>query len=695
MSVRSFGKKFLVFVGLLLVCCAGYVYHFIQTAPDPTLAINTFPTSSKIYDVNGQLLYEIHGETKRLPVDLDQIPAHFVHATLVAEDKGFYYHPGVSPTAIARAVYKNYKAGNIVQGGSTITQQLVKNIYAKKEKSYSRKAWEALMAIKVETVMTKEEILANYLNIVPYGRNTYGVEAAANAYFNINSKDLSLAQSAYLAALPKSPSYLSPRGKHVDELVKRKDAILAAMHKEGYITEEQLKQATGEKVVFVESKTQLLAPHFVEWVIDDLKKKYGMEYLQNAGLNITTTLDIDLQKKAEASVAEFAEANARRYNAHNASLVAIDHKTGEVRAMVGSKNYFAPTDPKCKSGKNCRFDPMTNVAISPRQSGSSFKIYTYITAFSKEFGYSPASLVWDHTENFAKPGAKPYIPRNYDRKERGIMTIRKALAGSLNVPAVRTIRKVGVPNVAATAHAMGITSPLESCGLSLTLGACEVRLVDHTAGFGVVANMGKKVSMHSIKSIKDRNGELVFQADNKEKEVIDPASAYQMISILTDNKARQYIFGRSSRYLVLGDRVVGAKTGTSQDFKDGWTMGFTTELTTGVWVGNNDGSLMRRGADGVVTAAPIWHSFMKKAHETVPAADFQVPSTITKKKINPYTGKFVSEKENGVWEVVAPFSLPKNIDNPRRIQQDENTGRPKLLSIPAATTMAPVKKNHP
>ncbi len=654
-------KHLLLPAAVLLMACAIIFDIYNRSLPDISNVAAIGPVSSKVLDRNGVLLYEIHGETKRTPVGLNEISPHLVKATIAIEDERFYDHRGVSLIAIARAAYANYKAKDITQGGSTITQQLVKLTLLTSEKSYQRKLKEAVLAIKLEREYTKDEILEMYLNRIPYGRNTYGAEAASLAYFAKHAKDLTLAESAYLASLPKAPSLYSPTGATSEELEHRKNLVLDKMVQQGMITKEEKIAASQEKVAFTRGKTELAAPHFVQWVESLLIQKYGRDYLEQEGLIIQTTLDYAMQLIAEKAVADGVERNRRR-NAHNAALVAIEPQTGYIFAMVGSKNYFGVPEPAgCSPGANCAFDPKTNIALSNRQPGSSFKPYTYVTAFSEQFGFAPGSPILDRSQNFSK-NAVPYRPVNYSGREYGLVSMRQALAGSLNIAAVRTLSMIGVDSVVKNVKAMGITTPMESCGLSLTLGACEVKLLEHVAAFSVLANLGEKADVTPLLKITDKRGQVLYEHKPFKTRVLNAQAAYEVVDIMSDNRARSYIFGSRSP-LVLPDRKVAAKTGTSQDFKDGWTVGFTPQIAAGVWVGNNDGRLMRNQSDGVVVAAPIWNQFMREVHKNQPALDFEAPSGIQRVRISKHSGKLATEHTpDAVMEIFADYAVPKQRD---------------------------------
>lgn len=659
---RGFTKYNLLIALMLVMAGLFAIDAYSRTLPDISRIPTSGPVSSKIVDKNGVLLYEIHGETKRTPVKLDDISPNLIKATVAVEDASFYSHHGISFGAIARAAYENHKAGRITQGGSTITQQLTKLALLTRERSWERKFNEALLAWRIESTYNKSEILEMYLNRIPYGRNTYGAEAASLAYFSKSAKDLTLAEAAYLASLPKAPSLYSPTGANATELENRKNYVLHKMLELGYIDNITFDAAKQEKVHFTNSKTMLAAPYFVKWVESIMTQKYGREFLENEGLIIQTSLDYNLQKIAEDVVEQGAAKNSSKYNANNAALVAIDPKSGEILAMVGGKDYFAkPAPAGCTPGVNCAFDPQTNVALSNRQPGSSFKPYTYVTAFSPEFGYSPSSKILDRSQNFSH-GTIPYRPVNYSGREYGLITMRKALAGSLNIAAVRTLSQIGVNSVIKNVKAMGISTPMESCGLSLTLGACEVKLVEHVAAFSVLANMGERSNVSPIMRITDKRGQVLYEHEETLTQVLNPQAAYQVVNIMSDNNARSFVFGPRSP-LTLPNRPVAAKTGTSQDFKDGWTIGFTPQIAVGVWVGNNDGRLMKKGADGVVVAAPIWNKFMQEALKDQPVESFIIPNGIQKVKISARSGKLATQYTvDAVEEVFADYSAPKQKD---------------------------------
>ncbi len=620
------------------------------------------PESSKLYSRDGTLLYEFYGEYKRSKISLDKISPSLKNATIAIEDKDFYKHGAISIPSIFRATIANSKTGTSSQGASTITQQFAKNALLDRQKLYSRKVREVLLAYKIEQHFNKDQILELYLNEIPYGRNSYGAEAAAKTYFNKSASELNLAESAYLAALPQAPSYYSPTGPNLKALDSRKDLVLEKMFEQGYITEQDMYQAKSTQVAFLPATNKIVAPYFVSWVQNYLIDKYGTEFLKEGGLKVYSSLDLNLQALAEKVVKEGAEINKTKYNAYNAALVAVDPTTNKVVAMAGGKDYFAAPEPAgCKPGKSCKFEPNVNVAASNRQPGSSFKPYAYLTAFKPEFGYTPLSKVLDVPTVFGIAGGKPYIPQDYDGGARGLVTIRKALAGSLNIPAVATLNAVGVDNVVATAKSLGITSPMKNCGLSLVLGGCEVKLVDHVTAFSVLANGGKGDLASPFMRIEDKHGKILESSAIQSQQIVNPEAVYELVSIMTDDQSRQYIFGKNNP-LTLPDRPVACKTGTTQNWKDGWTLCFTPQLAVGVWTGNNNGALMRAGADGVFTAAPIWHKFMEQAMAGQPVKDFEVPAGVIQVAYDIYTNKPVTRDSKNVrMEPVPWYALPKDI----------------------------------
>ena len=645
---RILKKVFVFCIWLIIigfVCVIGVFVYFAKDLPNPEeLTERRIIESTKIYDRTGKvLLYDVHGEEKRTVILFGEIPQNLKNATIVIEDTNFYHHFGLDFKGILRAFLTNLQGKKVGQGGSTITQQLIKNTILSPERTYARKIREAILAIELEIKYTKDEILGFYLNQVPYGSNAYGIEAASQTFFNKNAKDLTLSESSLLAALTQAPSYYSPYGSHLAELKTRQEYVLERMYKFGYITEQELKTAKQEELKFAKIKEGIKAPHFVMYIKEYLEEEYGKEYMEKAGLKIYTTLDWDLQQIAETIVFDQVTKNAKNYNANNAALAAIDPKTGQILAMVGSKDYWADSKPKgCKPGKNCLFEPNFNVATSPRQPGSSFKPFAYAKAFQK--GFTPDTVVFDLETEFAVEGAESYKPKNYDAKFRGPVTFRQGLAQSLNIPSVKVLYLAGVSETINLAQDMGINTLKDRSryGLSLVLGGGEVKLLEETAAFGVFANDGIKNPVTSILKIENNKGTIIEEYENKSQKIIEPQIARLISDILSDDNARSPIFGSKSNLYIEGIPTA-AKTGTTQEYRDGWIIGYTPSLVVGVWTGNNDNTPVNK-EPGLIVAAPIWNQFMKKAYEVkkLAAEEFTKPEQIiTNKDI--LNNKFANE----------------------------------------------------
>ncbi|MBI4117991.1 MAG: penicillin-binding protein [Parcubacteria group bacterium] len=581
--------------------------------------------TTKIYDRTGEvLLYEANQDIQRTSVPFDLISRHLKNATVAIEDAEFYDHSGIKPTAILRAVIVNIFSLGFEQGGSTITQQVVKNSLLTSKKTIPRKLKEWVLALKIEGVMTKEEILELYLNEAPYGGSIYGVEEASRAFFNKGAEELSLNEAAYLASLPQAPTYYSPYGNNREALDQRKDIVLGRMLELGFITEEEHAGAKGVVASFEPAATLgIRAPHFVFYVLEQLEGTYGRERVENGGFRVITTLDYGLQEKAEEIVRRYAEENVIKFKATNAGLIAIDPKTGQVLVMVGSKNYFAED-----------IDGNFNVTTKPnRQPGSAFKPFVYATALEK--GYTADTVVFDLPTQFStecdakgkplSPDVKEetcYMPQNYDEKFRGPITFRDALAQSINVPAVKVLYLSGLQDSLKTARNMGITSLNDPnrYGLTLVLGGGEVSLIEMTSAYSVFANKGVRNPHYSIIEVRDGNGEMLESSTPKPKQVLSPEIAGTITDILSDNKARTPAFGASSPLYFPG-RDVAAKTGTTNDSRDAWIIGYTPNIAVGAWVGNNDNSEMVKSVAGFIVA-PMWNAFMKTALEKLPDEPF-------------------------------------------------------------------------
>ncbi|MBU4284889.1 PBP1A family penicillin-binding protein [Patescibacteria group bacterium] len=621
----------LLFILLFVIIVGAFVY-LAKDIPSPqSLTERQITESTKIYDRTGKIiLYDVHGEEKRTVISFEEIPQFVKDATITIEDNNFYHHFGLDIKGIVRSVFNNLIGKKILGqktsvGGSTITQQFIKNAILTSEKTYVRKIKEAILAIELEMKYSKDEILNLYLNQVPYGSNAYGIEAAAQTFFNKNAKDLTLAESTLLAALTQAPSYYSPHGSHFETTKARQEYILQKMYEFGYINEEQMKNAKSEKLVFAPPRSGVNAPHFVMYVKEYIEDKYGRDYIEKAGLKVYTTLDWDLQQIAENAVKQWTEKNGKKYNAQNAALSAIDPKTGQILAMVGSKDYWADPFPEgCTPGKNCLFEGNTNVTIRPRQPGSSFKPFAYAKAFQK--GFTPETMVFDlktefnpycssdATQEKDQYGLGCYHPKNYDSKFRGPISLRSGLAQSLNIPSVKTLYMAGVDETINLAQDMGIETLKDRSryGLSLVLGGGEVKLLEETAAFGVFAAEGIKNPIKEIIKIEDSEGNIIEEYKNNPRKVMEPQIARLISDILSDENARSPMFGYKSNLYIEGIPVA-AKTGTTQEYRDGWTVGYTPSLAVGVWAGNNDNTPMNR-EPGVVIAAPIWNEFIKKSY---------------------------------------------------------------------------------
>jgi len=580
--------------------------------------------STRIYDRTGEiLLYDFSQDVKRKIVPLENIAKYAKEATIAIEDKDFYQHNGFVLTSFMRAVLVNLTSLSFSQGGSTITQQVVKNSILTKDKTPTRKLKELILALKLEKVLTKDEILSLYLNEIPYGGTLYGIEEASLAFFGKTASDLTLVESAYLAALPKAPTYYSPYGSHVDELEYRKNLVLMEMFDNKIISKEEYDSALLEKVSFKPKETSgsIKAPHFVFFVIDELVKKYGEDAVRNGGWKVVTTLDYSIQREVEAISKEYGEINQSKFNANNNAVVAIDPKTGEVLSMVGSRNYFDK-----EIGGNF------NATLGHRQPGSTFKPFVYATLLNK--GYTDKTVFFDAAIQFASNCSpdnfttddKCYSPGNYDDKFRGPMTMRDALAQSINVPAVQALYLAGVGNSIKLAQEMGIQGLTEkdTYGLSLVLGGGAVSLIDMTSAYGVFANDGVRNSYNPILWVEDGQGNIIDRNTPFPKRVLPAETARMMSDILSDNNARTPGYGSNSPLYI--SENVAVKTGTSNDYKDAWIIGYSPNLVVGAWVGNNDNSPMEKKVAGLIVS-PLWRAVMDKALPSLPNESFIEPDT--------------------------------------------------------------------
>lgn len=623
-------KKFLSYVGVVLLAlffagsigAIGLFAWVAKDLPNPDkVNFRNVPQTTRIFDRTGKhVLYEVHGDEKRTVVDLSAISPYVKNATVAVEDKDFYRHNGFDMRGILRALYTDIVKGGKRQGGSTITQQFIKKSILSDEKTLTRKVKELILAIEIERRFTKDQILKLYLNEIPYGSLSFGIESASQTYFGKSAKDLTLPESVLIVALPQAPSRYSPYGTHTDELVARTNRILDAMVEQGYIAADEASEAkkNGALAHVQPRKEAINAPHFVFFVKDQLATLFGDQEVEGGGLRVITTLDVDKQKIAEDAIAENRESNKKKWAANTAAMTAFDPKTGEVLAMVGSADYFDDTI----RGK---FNSMLGLL----QPGSSIKPMVYAAAFEK--GYTPNTVVYDVTTTF-KNYPKDYTPNDYDMQQRGPVTLKQSLAGSLNIPAVQVLYLTGIDRFIEFAKRFGYTSfnDRSRIGLALTLGGGEVHPIEHIAAFSAFAREGLLSPTTAILRVEDRDGKVLIDNEKDRpspKRVVNEEVVRQVNSILTDNAARAFIFGERN-FLTLGNRPVAAKTGTTNDYNDAWAIGYTPSLVAGVWVGNADGKEMKKGADGSKVAAPIWNMFMKKSLEGTPVEQFTAPAPV-------------------------------------------------------------------
>lgn len=561
------------------------------------------PVSTKIFDRNGKLIYEIYTDKKRTPVKLSEIPDNVKNATISIEDKDFYKHQGFSFTGIARAMF-NSVFKHELQGGSTITQQLVKNALLTQERTVRRKAQEVILTVVVEGVYTKNQILEMYLNQIPYGGTAYGIEAASETYFGKQAHDLDLAEAALIAGLPQRPSTYSPFGAHPELAKSRQEEVLKQMVANKYITQDQANAAYKEELKYT-SVSPPQAPHFALWIKEQMADKYGDKVVEQGGLRIYTTLDLDIQNFAQQAVATEV-AKLKKQNVGNGAVIVTRPGTGEILAMVGSKDYFASDE-----------DGKVNVTLAQRQPGSSIKPLNYALAI-KDQKITPATALADVPTCFKVTGQPDYCPVNYDGTFHGLVEARFALGNSYNIPAVKVLALNGVDNFINFANQMGLSTLTDpsNYGLSATLGGVEVRPYDMAEAYGVFANQGIKQPLIAITKVTDWKGQVLESVDTKKLEltgerVLDPSVTFLISHILYDNNARSAAFGPSSFLNVAGHPEVSVKTGTTNDRRDNWTIGYTADAVVVTWVGNNDNDPMSGAVSGVSGASPIWNKVMK------------------------------------------------------------------------------------
>lgn len=625
---HTFIASALVLLGIALIVSGGMLVAVI-VAPVPDIssfANRQVDQSTKIYDRTGQvLLYDYNRDAKRDIVTLSEISPNAIQATIAIEDSSFYEHGGIRITSIIRAIIVDALGGALAQGGSTITQQVVKNTLLTNEKSITRKVHEWMLALKLEQMYSKDQILEAYLNNVPYGGTLYGIEAASEAYFGIPARDLSAAQSAYLAAMTQAPSYYSPYGTHKDKLDDRKNVVLERMHTLGFIDDNAYARATDERVSFsTTGRNAIIAPHFVFYILSQLEATYGIKAL-TTGLKVTTTLDADLQVKMESVVNRFALENVTKFRASNAALVALEPATGQILAMVGSRDFF-----------DTGIDGQYNATLALRQPGSTMKPFAYSAALMQ--GYTRDTVVFDVPTQFStacqpsettKNSPPCYAPENYDGNFRGPMTFETALAQSINIPAIKVLYLAGITKVISLAKSMGLTTLGDAAqyGLTIVLGGGEVRLLDLTSAYAVFANGGARNAPTGILEVRDARETVLAQYTQQSVQVLPTDISYDISAMLSDAPARLPEYPLDSPLSFAGYDVA-VKTGTTDDTRDAWVVGYSPSIAVGVWAGNNDNSPMVKSVAGFI-AAPMWHEAMDYALSKYPKTYFGEPNHIS------------------------------------------------------------------
>ncbi|MCL4384060.1 transglycosylase domain-containing protein [Patescibacteria group bacterium] len=661
------GKIILIGAGVIILGGMAGLAVILRDLPNPTmLSSGNYPESSLLYDRNGKLLYEMYSDKNRVPIKLSDVPDNMKKATLAIEDARFYSHGGFDFLGVVRGVYRTIFLRRL-QGGSTLTQQLVKNGLLTPERTLSRKVKEGVLTVATELMYSKDQILEMYFNQTPYGGTLWGVQAAARGIFNKNAKDLDLAEAALLAGLPGSPTLYSPF-THPDLAKKRQELVLTRMEELKMITKEQHDKASAEKLVYNLSSGSIKAPHFVFYVKDQLVNTYGEEKVEQGGLKVTTSLDLDLQNYVQTVVASEV-GKLKKMKVSNGAALITAPKTGEILAMVGSKDYFADD-----------IDGKYNVTTALRQPGSSIKPLNYATGI--ETGKVTAASVYiDEPTCFGVENLKNYCPGNYGDAYHGVQTLRTSLGNSLNIPAVKTLKLVGVETFIASASAMGISTFKDPAnyGLSLTLGGGEVHMTDMSVAFGVLANSGIRQDLHSILKVVDKKGNTVDEyVPTLGKRVLSRETAFIIQNILSDDGARSMVFGAGSLLKIKGHPEVAVKTGTTNDMRDNWTIGFTPDYVVLVWVGNNDNSKMGSIVSGTTGAAPIWNKLMNNLLKDKEAQKWIQPASIVGMNVCNLTGELVPDGGcDSHYEYFKPDMVPsEKLPVRRSILIDKDTGLP-------------------
>lgn len=642
----------------VIVVLGGFVY-ISKGLPDPNSVVRKEGYSTQILDREGKtVLYQVYESENRTFTPLAEMPEYLKQATIAVEDKDFYKHSGFDPLSVLRIV-KNVIVKRRLIGGSTLTQQLVKNALLSNERTITRKIKELVLAIEIERKFSKDDILQMYLNESPYGGTAWGIAAAAETYFGKKPSELSLTEAVILSGMPQSPSRFSPYGKNPLAYVARATDVARRMREDGYITKEQEKEVVGNltNVGFTKKGNSIKAPHFVMYVKESLEEMYGENMVEQGGLRVITSLDYELQEKSEEIVAEEIDKVAGPMHITNGAAMAMDANNGEILAMVGSRNFF-----------DNEHDGQVNVVMSKRQPGSAIKPVTYAAAFAK--GFWPGMAIADVVTDFPSGDSdKPYRPENYDGKEHGLVTLRSALGSSLNVPAVKVLALVGLKDTLKLAYDMGFdsleptTENMRRLGLSVTLGGGEVRLHDLVSGYASFANRGIRVKPVAVLKVFDKNGKVIYE--NKKVEgakIMDEKVAYLINSVLSDNSARLLTFGENSLLNMQG-RNVAVKTGTTNDKRDNWAVGWTRNAVVGVWVGNNDNSQMKQVASGVSGASPIWRRMMLAAVEKYKDPVFERPTGVDEVELDVISGYPAHDGWQSKKEVVIAGTIPP-VDDP-------------------------------
>ncbi len=656
-SAAAIKYAVLGFIGLTILGILFFLWVSRDLPSPGEIASPDLKDSTRILDKNDNLLFSVYEDYNRIYVPIDQIPDSLEKATIAIEEKDFYSNRGYSVNGYLRVI-KDVIIHQRLTGGSTITQQLVKNVLLSSERSVTRKAKELILAVQVEKRFTKDEILEMYLNNVPYGGSAVGVEAASNLYFAKHAKDLTFSEAAFLAGLPQAPSYYSPYAGNGKAYVDRAEAVLKRMVQDGYISKKQRDKALSEINAFTFSKKEgtIKAPHFVMYVRQKLVDLFGEDRVENGNLTVKTTLDYDMQKEAEKILHDELE-RIKDYRVGNGSMVVLDAKTGAILSMVGSKDYFDVDN----SGN-------FNAVLAKRQPGSSLKPIVYATGLEK--GYTASTLFMDIQTEFPTYDEDDsiYKPVNYDGKYRGPVQMRFALANSLNIPAVKMLAKIGIKPVMQKAYDMGIqdweptSKNLDSVGYSLVLGGRETTLLDIATAYSVFANEGKKNEPFSIVEVKDPKGKTLYKHKEEDpKQVLSPEVAFIISHILLDNNAREMVFGLNS-FLKVPGKTVAAKTGTTDQKRDNWIIGYTPSFVVGVWIGNNDNKPMNPNiSSGATGASPIWNKMMKYILKDKKDEQFHEPDSVQAMEIDALGGGLVVDGQPKRSEYFAKGTEPTTI----------------------------------